>query len=710
MVRNRHRGALLTGIAAGTLAVATAVAAPATTARASGDDPPIHGFTPAHAKAELAAESAYKRVPSTTVAQRLDAYLSRDPGLLGTTGDRRRVRYVVKKLKSYGLTPRVETYYPYYSTPEHISVTMTGPSRHVASVKEPCYPWQHDCKDVVVGYNALSPAGDVRGQVVYVNYGTVDDYAELARRGISVRGKIVLARYGKVFRGVKTNLAAEHGAKAAILYSDPADDGNKRGAVYPKGPWRAPSGIQRGSVQELWRYGGDPLTPGRPAAKDARRIDPRDSNLGKIPTTPIGYGSAKPMLKALRGPAVPKSWQGGLPFTYHIGAGPTTVHLKLDIGYAIHPIWDVTADIRGSSHPNQVVYVGAHRDTWTYGSDDNLSGAETVLQIGRGLGRLLASGWRPARTIRLATWDGEEYGLFGSTEHAEAEGTSRLGRVVAYVNMDGAAGKYFGAAGVPSLDQLVYDTTKAVKWPGSGTTIYGAWSADNNGERPAIDRLGSGSDYTAFIDHFGVPSVDIGASTPSGDYHCSCDDYYEESHFIDPGWKYHKAMAREVGIVAMRLADADVAPLLYQPYGTEVVTYLRDFQAQQEQTFGRQVVDVSRDVTQAQSWADAGKALQDKADQVLASGGDPARLAPINAALMRDERDLLTPGGLPGRPWFRHQIYAPGVNEGYGTQELPGLHDALFLHANPAQAKAYEAKLYRSLRQATATLTAASAT
>jgi N-acetylated-alpha-linked acidic dipeptidase len=557
-------------------------------------------------------------------------------------------------------------------------------------------------QDVVVGYNALSPSGNITAPVVYVNYGTTSDYATLASMGVSVKNKIVIARYGRVFRGVKTNLAAEHGAKGVILYSDPADDGYKQGLVYPNGPWRAPDGIQRGSIQQLWQYTGDPLTPGWPSTKNAKRISPNKSNLGKIPTTPIGYGSARPILAHLGGPAAPASWQGGLPLTYRLGSG-STVHMNLKIKYVIRPVYDVTASIRGRTHPNQVVQVGAHADAWVYGSDDNLSGAEAVLQIGRGLAKLMATGWRPARTIEVGTWDGEEYGLFGSTEYAEAAGKSRLGHVVTYFNMDGAAGKYFGASSVPSLDGVIRDVAKLVHWPHTSGTAYDEWAKDSGTTTPTPDRLGSGSDYTAFLDHFGVPAADIGSGTPSGDYHCSCDNFYMESHFIDPGWRYHVATARVVGLAVLRMADADVIPLHYAPYGREVRTYLDQLSAQQDQVFGRQLVNLQRDKAQATRWANAAAALDRQIRRRLAAG----RTAGLNALtlrLSRVERELLVARGLPGRSWYKHQIYAPGVNSGYGTQELPGINDALFLHNNTAQAKRYEASLYHSLRAATATL------
>ncbi|MGH3322288.1 MAG: transferrin receptor-like dimerization domain-containing protein [Nocardioidaceae bacterium] len=665
----------------------------------------IPGFTPAHSAWEHRYENAYLQTSSAGVAERLDAYLSRKPGLVATPGDWRRARYVAKKFRQWGLTPEIHTYYTYLSVPKHISVEMTAPRHVKAHVKEPKRPWERDFKDVVVGYNALSPSGDVTAPAVYVNYGTVDDYKVLAKKGVSVKGKIVIARYGQVYRGVKTNLAAKHGAKGVILYSDPADDGYVRGKTYPDGPWRSARGIQRGTVQKIWKYIGDPLTPGWAATKNARRLPTDKANIGDVPTSPIGYGDAKPMLAELSGPKAPKSWQGGLPFAYHIGPGSTRVHLDLDIDYRTKPIWDVTARVPGSTHPHQVVYVGAHRDTWTYGSDDNLSGTEDVLQVARGLGKLLERGWRPKRTVVLATWDGEEYGAYGSTEYAEQLGMRRLDRAVGYINIDGGAGKYFHASAVPSLDKLIYGTTKQVHWPGTDTTIYGAWSKRSGGGKPGVGRLGGGSDYGSFLQRFGVPSVNPGASTPGGDYHCACDNHYWMSHFGDPTWRYHKAMGRVIGLMTLRLANADVVSLRYAGYASAVRSYLKDFQQAQEDAYGRQVVDVSRDIAAARAWQRAAERFRAKIQDRLSRGGHGRGFTSFNRKLMRVERDLLAREGLPGRPWYRHQIYAPAVNGGYGVLTLPGLHDALFLHHNPRQARHYERLLHRSLKKAGHTLT-----
>ncbi|HVU92033.1 MAG TPA: M28 family peptidase [Jatrophihabitans sp.] len=694
-----RRAVALAAAAVTAAGVATAVAVPS----ASAAPARLDGFTATSTAAELSAEQKFLGYPSATLARQLDQQLSRRTGLVGTANDRRRMRMIVARLRSFGLTPTVHKYYVYMSTPRRIRVTMTSPVRFTAANKERCRAVETDCKDVVVGYNALSPSGNVTAPVVYVNYGTTADYATLKRRGVSVRGKIVVARYGAVFRGVKTNLAAEHGAKAVIIYSDPKDDGNTKGTVYPKGPWRAPDGIQRGSVQQLWQYSGDPLTPGHPATKHAKRISPRKSNIAKLPTVPISYASARPILAHLGGRRAPKSWQGGLHLTYRLGSH-ARVHVRSQIRYHIRPVYDVTATIRGAVHPDEIVQVGAHHDAWTYGSDDNLSGAEAVLQLGRAFKQLMSTGWRPARTIRIGTWDGEEYGLFGSTEYAEQQGAKRLGHVVAYLNMDGAAGREFGASAVPSLDRVIRAVAKRVAWPGTSGTAYDNWAQNSGKKTPVPARLGSGSDYTAFLDHYGVPAADIGSSTPSGDYHCSCDNFYMEDHFIDPGWKFHVATVQVIGLAVLRLADADVVPLHYHGYATEVRGYVNALAAQQRKRFGRVPVRLATERTQATRWARAATAFDEKVSAALAGGASTATLDRYTRALERVERRLLVARGLPGRPWFKHQIYAPGVNSGYGTQVLPAINDALFLRHRPAEARRYARTLGRSLARAASAL------
>ncbi|WP_242907032.1 M28 family peptidase [Actinomadura terrae] len=671
-----------------------------------GGDEPIAGFTQKNARWERQYEKLLSGIPSGKLARDLDAELASEPGLATTTGDWRRVQRIVKRLKSYGLQPEVKTYYAYLSMPKRVKVEMTAPHRVSLPVKEKARPWQKHFEDVIPGHNGMSPSGDVRGEVVYANYGRPEDFALLAEKGVSVKGKIVLVRYGSVFRGIKPREAARHGAKGVLIYSDPADDGFTRGKVYPEGPWRPADGIQRGSVAQIQLAAGDPQTPGWPAVKGAHRIDPADAPMlkGLVPTMPISYGAAEPLLKALTGPEVPKEWQGGLKFPYRFGPGGTQVHLDLKNTFSVRPLWDVTVRIPGSERPDQEVILGAHHDAWTYGSSDNLSGAENVVQVGRALGTLLKQGWRPKRTIVLATWDGEEYGLFGSTEYAE-ERAGRLRNAVAYVNMDGAGGSNFGPAATPALDGFVVDASKEVRWPGTDGTLYEAWKAQNKGKTP-ISRIGGGSDFQAFFQRYGVPALDLGASSTGsgGNYHCSCDDFYWMSHFGDPTWEYHAAMTRLVGISTLRLANADVVPLGYRPYATETAQYLADFTAEQRKRLGKVVVDVSRDVDQAKAWQRAAEALQARADAALRAG-DTAGFRRLNAKIMQAERDLLTSAGLPGRPWYRHQIYAPGIDTGYATQRLPALYDALFVDKDPGTARAYERRLNASLRAATRTLT-----
>ncbi|WP_131741133.1 M28 family peptidase [Actinomadura roseirufa] len=709
MFRSRIPALAALGTTAVTLA-ATLSVPPAAVPRAWADSPtasdPIAGFTPAHARWQRQYEKLLSAVPSAAEARSLDAELASEPGLATTTGDRHRVERIVARLRSYGLRPEVKTYYVYVSRPKRVRVEITAPQRQVLPVKEKPRPWQKHFEDVIPSHNGLSPSGNVRGEVVYANYGRPEDFALLAERGVSVKGKIVLVRYGRVFRGIKPREAGRHGAKGVLIYSDPADDGFVKGPVYPDGPWRAPDGIQRGSIAQIQLAAGDPQTPGWPSVKGARRVKPSEAPMlrGLVPTTPISYGAAEPLLRSLKGAEVPKDWQGGLPFPYRIGPGGTKVHLDLKNDFQVRPLWDVTVRIPGSERPDQEVILGGHHDAWTYGSVDNLSGAENVLQVGRALGRLLKQGWRPKRTVVLATWDGEEYGLFGSTEYAE-ERDAQLRKAVAYVNMDGAGGSQFGATATPALDQLAVDASKEVRWPGTDGTLYEAWKAQNGGKTP-VSRIGGGSDFQALFQRYGVPAIDLGSASPgsAGNYHCSCDDFYWTSHFGDPTFEYHASMSRLVGIATLRLANSDVVSLGYRPYAVETAGYLADFTDEQRKRLGSVVVDVSRDIDQAKAWQRAAEALQARADEALRKG-DTAAFRRLNDKIMQAERDLLVASGLPGRPWYRHQIYAPGIDTGYATQRLPALYDALFVDKDTGSAKAYEAHLYTSLRAATRTLT-----
>ena len=582
---------------------------------------------------------------------------------------------------------------------------MTAPYTRSLATKEHGFPWQEDFDKVVTGYNAYSPSGRVAGEVVYANYGLPEDYAELERLGVDVSGKIVLVRYGGSFRGVKAQQAELRGAKGVIIYSDPEDDGYTRGPVYPDGPWRPADGIQRGSIQYIFNYPGDPLTPGTPSLPGTRRIAPEDAgNLPHIPTTPISYGEAQPLLEALGGPAAPESFQGGLPIDYHVGPGGTKVRLDLDIAYEQTPVSNVEVEIRGTTKPEEKVVIGAHYDGWTYGTSDNTSGWTTVMEVGRSLGRLLDRGWRPERTIVLAGWDGEEYGLLGSTEWVEQYQQDLKRNAVAYANLDGAGGSQFGAAGVPSLDDAIVAATQSVTDLRTGTSVYDVWRGDD--AAPEFDRLGSGSDYTAFLDHVGVPSFEIGYSAPasSGTYHSAYDDLYTTEHFLDPGYLGHAATARILGVTALRLADADMLPFHYTDYAEAVAAYVRELQAVQAETPGAAQVKLGNLLDAAGAWGEAAGRLEARADALLQAGDTDSRaavraIARMNRALMRQERALTRPEGLPGRPWFRHQVYAPGLVTGYAVQYLPGMRDAVE-QGDERTARIYRDLLFDALREA----------
>jgi N-acetylated-alpha-linked acidic dipeptidase len=690
-----------------TLAAAViALAASAAPAAAQQSASPILGFTAGSAKDQQAYEAAFTRGVSAEVIGNTSRALSRFPQLVGTQGARRTQQISVQRLRSYGLDVTTPTYEEYLSRPRSVDVTMTAPYRRSLANKERGFPWSQRFEDVVVGYNAYSPSGDVSGQVVYANYGLPQDYAELQKLGVDVRGKIVLVRYGGSFRGVKAQQAELRGAKGLIIYSDPKDDGFARGPVYPDGPWRPADAIQRGSIQYIFNYPGDPLTPDAPSIPGTRRIDPRDAqNLPRIPTVPISYGEAQPLLQALTGPEAPASFQGGLPFTYHVGPGATEVRVALDIAYEQTPVSDVIAEIRGTTHPDERVVIGAHYDAWTYGTSDDTSGWTTVMEIGRSLGRLLERGWRPDRTIVLAGWDGEEYGLLGSTEWVEQFQRELKRDAVAYANLDGAGGTSFDASGVPSLDDALVEVTKSVQDPRTGKSVYDVWKG--TGADPTIGRLGSGSDYTSFLDHVGVPSFEIGFTAPAsgGTYHSAYDDTYNMEHYLDPGYLGHAGSARVLGVSALRLANADVLPFHYTDYAAAVAGYVRDLQKVQAETPGAAQVDLRILLDAAQSWNDASARLEARADALLRAGDTQSRAAArairqINASLMQQERALTTARGLPGRPWFRHQIYAPGLVTGYAVQYLPGMRDAIE-RGDAQTAQTYRDLLLDSLREAT---------
>jgi len=575
-------------------------------------------------------------------------------------------------------------------------------------------PYQDDSR-VVMPFNGGSPSGNVEADVVYANYARPEDFKKLHEMGVEVKGKIVIARYGQNFRGVKALTAQEAGAIGLIIYSDPADDGYFRGDAYPKGPYRPATGVQRGSVQFTFEYAGDATTPGVASTLDlpasARVAPEKAASLPKIPVTPLSYADASPLLEALGGPESPREWQGALPFTYHVGPGPTRVHVKLVQDYKLTTIWNVIGTIRGSQQPEALVIAGNHRDAWVYGAVDPSSGTAAMLESVHAVGELLRSGWRPKRTIIFASWDAEEYGLIGSTEYAE-QYAKQLQGAVAYLNMDVAvSGPNFGASSVPSLKSFLRDVARAVPSP-KGGSVYDVWKAqgENNRRRPTtsadtglfnerrseadstearVGDLGSGSDYSAFLQHLGVPSTDIGSGGPYGVYHSVFDNYAWFTKNADPDFVYEQEMARVFGLEALRLAQADLLPFDYEAYGNEVTRHLEAVQRRARQLGW---VTDSKDDKAAEPKAAANAATQPdfsaalkaaarlteagKACHQLTARASVAQVERLNQAYRGAERALLG-SGLPHRQWFRHTIYAPGEYTGYAAVVLPGVTESM---------------------------------
>jgi N-acetylated-alpha-linked acidic dipeptidase len=568
---------------------------------------------------------------------------------------------------------------------------MHGPTReHVEGD-----PFQDDAR-VVTPVNGMSPSGDVEAEVVYANYGSPSDFDRLHEMNIDVRGKIVLVRYGENFRGVKAFVAQERGAAGVIIYSDPADDGWKKGDKYPKGPWRPDTGVQRGSIGYMFEFPGDPTTPGIasvPTLPEDKRTPPQQSTqLPKVPTTPLSYHDAWPILENLGGPESPREWQGALPFTYHVGPGPARVKMHLRQDYQFRTIWDVIGRIRGSEFPAESVVAGNHRDAWVYGAVDPNSGTTAMLEAVHGLGELLKSGWKPKRTIVISSWDAEEEGLIGSTEWGEQH-AAELANADAYFNVDVAvSGPKFGASSVPSLKQFLRDISKVVPSP-KGGSLYDQWmKATEPKKQPGtpeatgdtsrmpvaqvsqdvpVGDLGSGSDYTVFLQRLGVPSTDIGSTGPYGVYHSAFDNYNWFTKFADPTFVYEQQMARFYGLEMLRMADADVLPYDYEEYGKEISAYLDGAKKKASAKFAGKAPDFAAVTEAAKRFTEAGAAITQK--QKEASTG----FENLNRTLRDTERALLLPEGLPNRPWFRHAIYAPGVYTGYAAVVIPGVNEAI---------------------------------
>lgn len=632
-------------------------------------------------------EKKFLAVPNAKLAGEELKTLTREPHMAGTPEDHTTALYVAQKFRAAGLETEIVPYRVLMNYPKVVKVEaygpggkllMSGPHReHVDGD-----PFQDDPR-VVMPFNGSSGSGDVTGEVVYANYGRLEDFDKLAADHIDLHGKIVICRYGANFRGVKVYIAEQRGAAGVLIYSDPQDDGYYRGDPYPNGPWRPATGVQRGSVQYLFKYSGDPETPGvasTPDLPDSKRVNP-EGNQPHIISIPLSYQDAAPILQALKGPGVPQGWQGALPFRYHMGPGGVTVHLVSQQDYQRRLIWDVIGRVKGTEYPDDWVVVGNHRDAWVYGAVDPNSGTASMLEAVHGVGTLLKDGWRPKRTILFCSWDAEEEGLIGSTEWVEQH-ADELQHAVAYFNVDVAvAGADFSASAVPSLKRFMSQIASSVPSPVGGS-VYDVWrntkpepnehlspsSVADGGVR--VGDLGSGSDFTPFLQHVGVPSTDVGSTGPYGVYHSTFDDYTWFVMNADPHFEYLQEMARVLGLEAIRMADTQVLPLDYVTYARDIHSYL---DAAKKQASEAHVGGLNFDPAVA-----AAEQFTTAAQRVLSMqekpAGDEARM---NDALRRVEADLISNAGLPNRPWYKHTIYAPGEYTGYAAVVIPGVNEAI---------------------------------
>lgn len=663
------------------MACGAMLAAPLLTAPALAGAQQMTGYSPARAATQRAAESAaIARADSARIGALARALADR-PHVAGTAAQARTRDLVIAAMKEAGLETEVREYEVWLPHTVEYGVWRIAPAPRKLDLREGSTPSDpttvaHPEYPTVNGY---SGTGDATGEVVYVNYGLIEDYAQLDSMGVSVRGKIAIARYGRSFRGIKAREAEKRGALALLMYSDPADDGYVRGEVYPEGPFRNERGVQRGSVMN---GAGDPSTPGYPSLAGARRVPLDSMPVPRIPVLPLSYGNAVELLRDVRGASIPQSWQGGLAFRYHVGPGPVRarVLVKSDTATAaIKKIWNTFGIIRGTDFPDEVIVVGAHRDAWSPGAVDNVSGTTSVVESARAIAAQLREGWRPRRTLLFATWDAEEWGLVGSSEHVEDDSLRLTRGGVAYLNQDvSASGPNFGGGGTPTLREVLRDVTRTVAHPAGGGSVYDVWRAQARvaaGEEPAMGDPGGGSDFAGFYNHLGVPHSDWGFGGGNGIYHSNYDTYTFMERFGDPGYRYHAAAARIGTAMMMRLANADILPYDYAEFA---------------RTMRRYLAPIDRNLA-AKGWPGSSAPLaaaidrMERAALAFASARDAAlrdgipavRQQATNAALLRVERAMTRPEGLRTRPWYRNLIYVADVDNGYSNMVFPSVNEAI---------------------------------
>jgi N-acetylated-alpha-linked acidic dipeptidase len=669
------------GVAFSALAMGAASALPPAASK-------MLGFSPNAAARETAIEEQFRSLTSPDQISKFHRYLTSEPHPAGSPRNNELARWVADQWRSQGLEEvTIHEYDVLHSTPRQISLEMVQPRRYTARLREDPYDLDPDTKNPAAdgAYLGYSASGEVTAPVVYAHSGNPEDYDYLRQHGIDVRGKIVLVRYSNPYsyRGFKALTAERLGAAAILIYSDPAEDGYKKGDVYPHGPWGPESHIQRGAITYDFIQPGDPLTPGWASVPGAERIRAADAvSLPKIMGVPLSWRDAKPLLEKMDGPEAPESWQGGLPLKYKLGGKRVIVHLKVDMDNSTRPYYVAEARIRGSQAPDEWVILGNHRDAWVYGAVDPSSGTASMLELTRDLGQLLKQGIRPKRTLVFCSWDGEEYALTGSTEWGEQYADELKQKTVAYLNVDEAtSGANFQGDTVGSLSPLLVEVSRTLPAP-SGKTLYDEWKisrAAQLGEpqpvpdaRLANGLIGSGSDHTVFLNFLGIPTMNLSFVGPYGVYHSLYDDYFWMNHFGDPGYHYHALMTQLWGVLAMRLANAEFLPFDFESYGENIRQFVVDLNLADRIAGHLDLPALQRQIADFRS---AGRELNQSITQSMASGRfDASMLKPINEQMMQVERNWCNPNGIPGRPWFKHSVY--GTRYTYAHLELPGLTEA----------------------------------
>jgi N-acetylated-alpha-linked acidic dipeptidase len=701
--------------------------------RVVADDQPLYGYSAESSRVERQWEEKLRAIPSPDNLRDYMKRLSARPHNVGSPYDKDNAEWIASKFKEFGLETQIETFSVLFPTPKERLVELVDGGPHfTAKLQEPVVPedpTSNQTAEQLPTYNAYSIDGDVTAPLVYVNYGLPEDYDILDRLGISVKGAIIIARYGHSWRGIKPQVGAEHGAIGCIIYSDPRDDGYAGGGVFPKGPYRPSEGVQRGSVQDSTVYMGDPLTPGVGATADAKRIPVAESkSLTKIPVLPISYGDAQPLLAAITGRVAPRNWQGGLPITYHIGPGAAKVHLKMFSNWQMEPLYDVIGKIPGSTIPDEWVIRGNHHDAWVNGAEDPLSGAVAVMEEARAIGELLKQGWKPKRTIIYCAWDGEEPGLLGSSEWVETHADDLRKHAVVYINSDSNSRGYFSLEGSHSLEHFINDVARDVQDP---ETKLSVWKRDQlkeieEAKTPEalrelrsrhdlrLEMLGGGSDHAPFINFAGIASLGIGFGGEDGGgiYHSIYDDFYWYTHFSDKDFVYGRALAQAGSTSVVRMADADLLPFQFSDFADDVKMYVRevekfaDKQREEIQENNQKLTEGMYEATAdprytwvtpkkeevpphlnfapldnaVESLERSSAEYQKALDRVSANGGAAlasASLKEVNEMLIQCEHKLTTPEGLPGRFWYKHELYAPGVYTGYAAKAIPAVREGL---------------------------------